>query len=110
MGHEAGGEPMVEAMGGPGGWPRFPQALLRALREAAPEGGLLQFGLWHGESLTVRRVLAETDEGVLAELEPPASAAERGPSVVAVPWYAIARVETLPPPARRARPGFVPGG
>ena len=103
---------MVEAMGAASGWPRFPQALLAALRGEAPEGGLLQLGLWHGETLTVRRVVQETEDGLLAELEPPAvgGGSERGAGLVAVPWTAIARVQALPQPARRARPGFVAGG
>lgn len=103
---------MAEGVDGEGGGHRFPQALLAALRAEAPEGSLLQLGLWHGESLTLKRVVRETEDGILAELEPPPAggSADRGPSLAAIPWHAIARVQAVPPPARRARPGFVAAG
>ncbi len=93
----------------PHGFPPFPRALLAALRESAPEGSALQIGLWHGESLSVRTVLRETEEGLLAELAPaPTASDDRGPTVVAVPWHAIARVQASPAPARKTRTGFAP--
>ena len=92
------------------GFPPFPRTLLTALRETATDGSVLQIGLWHGESLSVRTILRETDEGLLAELQPaPTAPDDRGPAVVAVPWHAIARVQAVPAPARKSRTGFVAG-
>ena len=90
------------------GFPPFPRTLLAALRENAPDGSILQLGLWHGESLSVRAIVRETEEGLIAELQPsPTAADDRGPAVVAVPWHALARVQAVPAPARKARTGFV---
>jgi hypothetical protein len=89
------------------GWPPFPRALLASVRAAGSAEGLLQLGLWHGEVLTVRRIVEETEEGILAELEPTAGA-DRGPAIAAVPWHAIARVQWNPSVPRKGRPGFVP--
>lgn len=90
------------------GFPPFPRALLAALREAAADGSVLQLGLWHGESLSIRTILSETDEGLIGELAPaPTTPDDRGPAVVAVPWPAIARIQAVPAPARKSRTGFV---
>lgn|GEM_PF-3003142 len=88
---------------------RFPGALLAALRAEAPEGALLRLGLWSGETVVVRRVLRETEDGLIGELQGAPGAEGDGTAVVAVPWHAVARVEATPGATRRARPGFRPG-
>lgn len=85
----------------------FPTGLLAALRAQAPEGAVWRLGLWNGETVALRRILAETEDGVLGELRG-APGADQPAAVVAVPWDAIARIEAAPETAHRARPGFRP--
>lgn len=101
---------LADATGVRGPSTPFPQALLKALQARAPEGHLVQLSLWHGEALVLRRVLEQTADGILAELEPPpAESAEERPTVVAaVPWTSIAAARTVKAPVRRGRPGFLP--
>ena len=93
---------------GAGGWARFPQVLLGALRAEAPEGAVLKVALWNGETVTLRRIVSETAEGLLGEMSPPATAADAEGTLVAIPWQAVARIAAAPPGRRRARPGFRP--
>ncbi len=102
---------MAEGAPGRAAWPSFPQALLADLQsEAGSGGGLLQLSLWHGETITVRRFVRQTEAGVVAELEiPPAEErTARETLFAAVPWSAIAHVRTVAAPSRRGRPGFAP--
>lgn len=88
---------------------RFPSALLAALRAEVAEGGLWRLGLWNGETVTLSRIVRETEDGLIGEVQAAAGADVDRPGLVAVPWQAVARVEALPSAARRARPGFHPG-
>ena len=83
----------------------FPTGLLAALRAQAAEGAVWRLGLWNGETVGLRRILAETEDGLLGELRG-VPGADQPPTVVAVPWDAIARIEAAPETAHRARPGF----
>lgn len=85
----------------------FPRALWKALREAAPEGAILRLGLRSGETSVLRRIVAETADGLLGEADSAPGATET--ALVAIPWDAILRAEAQAAPGRRARPGFHPG-
>ncbi len=86
-------------------WPQFPSSLLKRLRAAAPAEAVLHLALWSGESVALRRIVEETEDGLLAELNVPSSDAG---ALVAIPWQAICRVEADPEVGHRARPGFRP--
>ena len=92
-----------------GGWTGFPQGLLAALTAAAPEGAVLKVALWNGETVALRRVVSQTGDGLLGEVEPPATAAPAEGTLVAIPWQAVARITAAPAGVRRSTPGFRPG-
>lgn len=91
-------------------FPPFPRALFQALARAAEGEVVLRLGLWNGETVSVRRVVQETDDGILGEAASDGRPGDgRGPVWVAVPWHAVARVEAAPEAPRIPR-GFVPPG
>ena len=92
---------------GPGpGRGRFPSALLAALRDAGPQDAELRVGLWGGDTVAFRRLLKETDDGLVGEVEEDRPG--RGTAVVAVPWHAISRIAVVAAAPKRGRPGFLP--
>ncbi len=70
-----------------GNWPAFPPELLHSLREAGGELPGLRFALLDGSVVAATGVVAETASGIILET------ADK--SAVAVPWYAILRVDRL---------------
>lgn len=85
--------------------PPFPPALLRRLRAAGEGSGTVRLLLWNGERVPVRKVVEETEDGMIVETD----TAPGEPAIIAaVPWQAIAGAEVRGDPTRRARPGFRP--
>jgi hypothetical protein len=70
-----------------GGWPSFPPALLKSLLEAAPGGSRFRLSLLGGAGLLVARIVRQDETGLVVET------AEG--TLAAVPWHAVARVETV---------------
>ncbi len=81
----------------------FPPSLFTQLQAAAPKNAHLRLALWNGDVVVAKRVLRQTDEGLLVECD----GADGEPAICAVAWFGLARVETAPG-TRRGRAGFLP--